>query len=81
MKNNAAAVISGASLLGAGLAHLLVLLLPLTCHLLPALMVVPYSAPVGASDDKMGDVSGEFSGGEEKGRENGVRQVLEVTDG
>ena len=50
-----------ASLLGAGLAHLLVLLLHLTCHLLPALMVIPYSAPVGASDDKMGDVSGEFS--------------------
>ena len=81
MKNNAAAVISGASLLGAGLGHLLVLLLHLTCHLLPALTVVPYSAPVGASDDKMGDVSGEFSGGEEKGRENGVRQVLEETDG
>ena len=29
----------------------------------------------------MGDVSGEFSGDEEKGRENGVRQVLEETDG
>ena len=65
MNNNAAAVISGASLLGARLAHRLVLLLHLICHLLPALMVVPYPALVGARNDKMGDVSGEFNGGEE----------------
>ena len=81
MNNNAAIVVSGASLLGAGLAHLLVLLLHLLRHLLPALKVVPYPAAVGARDDNMGDVPSEFSGGEEEGGEKGVRRVLEETDG